>query len=40
VAKLLKSTANRHLEELEEVLGCPLLVTGDPLLHQEKFDLS
>jgi ribonuclease G len=40
VAKLLKSTANRHLEELEEVLGCPVLVTGDPLLHQEKFDLS
>jgi ribonuclease G len=40
VAKLLKSTDNRHLEELEEVLGCPVLVTGDPLLHQEKFDLS
>jgi ribonuclease G len=40
VAKLLKSTENRHLEELEEVLGCTVLVTGDPLLHQEKFDLS
>jgi ribonuclease G len=40
VAKLLKSTENRYLEELEEVLGRPVLVHGDPLLHQEKFDLS
>ncbi|MBI4874180.1 MAG: Rne/Rng family ribonuclease [Acidobacteria bacterium] len=40
VAKVLKSTQNRHLEELEEILGCPVLVTGDPNLHQEKFDLS
>ncbi len=40
VAKLLKSTENRYLEELEEVLGRPVLVHGDPLLHQDKFDLS
>ncbi len=40
VAKVLKSTENRHLEELEEVLGRPVAVTSDPLLHQEKFDLS
>jgi len=40
VAKVLKSTDNRHLEELEEVLGRPVAVTSDPLLHQEKFDLS
>ncbi|MEK7750822.1 MAG: Rne/Rng family ribonuclease, partial [Acidobacteriota bacterium] len=40
VAKLLKSTENHHLEELEEVLGRPVLVHGDPLLHQDKFDLS
>jgi ribonuclease G len=40
VAKLLKSTENRYLEELEEVLDRPVLVHGDPLLHQEKFDLS
>jgi len=40
VAKVLKSTANTYLEEIEEVLKRPVLVTGDPLLHQEKFDLA
>jgi ribonuclease G len=40
VARLLKSTENRYLEELEEVLGRPVLVHGDPLLHQDKFDLT
>ncbi|MEN6605369.1 MAG: Rne/Rng family ribonuclease, partial [Bryobacteraceae bacterium] len=40
VAKVLKSTANTYLEELEEILKRPVLVTGDPLLHQEKFDLA
>ena len=40
VAKLLKSSDNDYLEELEEVLGRPVLVTGDPTLHQEKFDLA
>jgi len=40
VAKTLKSTENRYLEELEEILGRPVLVTSDALLHQEKFDLA
>ncbi len=40
VAKTLKSTENKYLEEIEEILGRPVLVTGDPLLHQEKFDLA
>jgi ribonuclease G len=40
VAKTLKSSSNRYLEELEEVLGRPVLVTGDPTLHHEKFDLA
>jgi ribonuclease G len=39
VAKILKSSENDYLEELEEVLGRPVLVTGDPALQQEKFDL-
>jgi ribonuclease G len=40
VAKLLKSSNNDYLEELEEILGRPVLVTGDATLHQEKFDLG
>ncbi len=40
VAKQLKSTETRHLEELEEVLGRPVLVVSDERLHQEKFDLT
>lgn len=40
VAKLLKSVENKYLEELEEILGRPVLVTADALLHQEKFDLT
>ncbi len=40
VAKVLKSTGNTYLEELEEILKRAVLVTGDPLLHQEKFDLA
>ena len=39
VAKVLKSSQNAYLEELEEVLGRPVLVKSDPLLQQEKFDL-
>ena len=27
-------------EELEEILHRPVLVTGDPLLHPEKWDLA
>ncbi len=40
VAKVLKSTDNDYLEELEEILGRPVLVTGDPTLHPEKWDLA
>jgi ribonuclease G len=40
VAKTLKSTQNRYLEELEAILRRPVLVKGDPLLHVEKFDLA
>jgi ribonuclease G len=40
VAKLLKSTDNDYLEELEEVLGRPVLVTGDAALHPEKWDMA
>ncbi len=40
VAKTLKSTQNRYLEELEAILRRPVLVKGDPLLHHEKFDLA
>jgi ribonuclease G len=40
VAKVLKANSNRYLEELEEILGRPVLVTGDAALHHEKFDLG
>jgi ribonuclease G len=40
VAKTLKSKDNRYLEELEEILGRPVLVKSDPLLHHEKFDIA
>jgi Rne/Rng family ribonuclease len=40
VARLVKSSPERYLEELEEILGRPVLVKGDPLLHPEKFDLG
>ncbi len=39
VAKLLKSSDNRYLEELEETLRRPVIVVSDPMLNQEKFDL-
>jgi ribonuclease G len=39
IAKVLKSSDNDYLEELEETLGRPVLVTSDPALQQEKFDL-
>ncbi|HTW65632.1 MAG TPA: Rne/Rng family ribonuclease [Bryobacteraceae bacterium] len=39
VAKYLKSSQNKSLEEIEEVLRRPVLVKADPLLHHEKFDL-
>lgn len=40
VAKELKASNNRFLEELEEILKRPVLVKGDPTLHHEKFDLA
>ncbi len=40
VAKVLKASDNRYLEELEEILGRPVLVMGDPTLHHQKFDLG
>ncbi len=39
VAKVLKSSDNNYLNELEDILGRPVLVTGDPTIHHEKFDL-
>jgi len=39
VARVLKSSGNDYLEELEEILGRPVLVTSDPTMQQEKFDL-
>jgi hypothetical protein len=29
-----------YLQEVEEILGRTVLVKGDPLLHQEEFDLA
>ena len=40
IAKVLKASNNQYLEELEEILGRPVLVKGDPMLHIEKFDLA
>jgi ribonuclease G len=40
VAKVLKSTGNKYLEELEGLLGRPVLVRSDANLHQEKFDMA
>ncbi|MGE5570225.1 MAG: Rne/Rng family ribonuclease [Rhodospirillales bacterium] len=39
VARFLKASDNNYLEELEEVLGRPVLVVSDIALQQEKFDL-
>ena len=40
VAKVLKASDNKYLEELEDILGRPVLVKGDSALHSEKFDLG
>ncbi len=40
VAQILKNSKNEYLDELEEVLGRPVMVTADGLLHHEKFDLA
>jgi Rne/Rng family ribonuclease len=39
VAKTLKSSSNTYLEELEEILGRPVIIHSDAQLQQEKFDL-
>jgi ribonuclease G len=40
VAKMLKASSNHYLEELEDILRRPVLVTSDASLHHEKFDLA
>jgi Ribonuclease G/E len=40
VAKHLKSNQNSDLEEVEKILGCPVLVVSDATLHPEKFDMA
>jgi ribonuclease G len=40
VAKFFKSNSNDFLEELESIVGRPVIVKSDALLHPEKFDLS
>ncbi len=40
VAKALKSRGNAYLEELEGLLRRPVLVKGDALYHQERFDFN
>lgn len=40
VAALLKSLKNNYLEELEEILGRPVMVISDPEIHQDKYDLT
>ena len=40
VAKFLKSNSNDYLEELESIIGKPVLVKSDALLHPDKFDLA
>jgi Rne/Rng family ribonuclease len=39
VAKNLKSSGGRWLQELEELTGRNVIVKSDPLLHQEQFDI-
>jgi Rne/Rng family ribonuclease len=40
VARLLKSSQNNYLQEVEEILGRTVIVKSDSQLHQEKFDLA
>ncbi|MBC7928260.1 MAG: Rne/Rng family ribonuclease [Bryobacteraceae bacterium] len=40
VAKHLKSSQNSDLEQLETILGCPVMVISDSTLHPEKFDMA
>jgi ribonuclease G len=40
VAKVLKSHENKYLEEIEEILGRPVMVTSDVTIHPENYDLA
>jgi len=40
VAKQLKATGGRWIQEIEELTGKNLIVKSDPLLHQEQFDIN
>ena len=40
VAKVLKAKRSNYMQELEDILGRPVLIIGDALLHREKFDLA
>ncbi len=40
VARVLKAKGKDYLQELEEIFGRPVMVTSDPVLHHEKFDLA
>ncbi|HYL91640.1 MAG TPA: Rne/Rng family ribonuclease, partial [Alphaproteobacteria bacterium] len=40
VAKALKSSGGRWLQEMEELTGRTILVKSDPLLHPEQFDIQ
>ncbi|MFN0168913.1 MAG: hypothetical protein ACKV22_22435, partial [Bryobacteraceae bacterium] len=40
IAKVLKSTKNDFLQEIEETLNRTVMVKSDAALHQEKFDLA
>jgi ribonuclease G len=40
VAKALKLSGGRRLQEFEELTGRTVLVQADPLLHQEQFDIN
>jgi ribonuclease G len=39
-AKVLKSNDNKYLEEVEQILGRPVMVISDSRLHPEKFDMA
>jgi len=40
VAKELKGGNGKWLQEMEELIGHPVLIKSDPQLHQEKFDMN
>ncbi len=40
VAKELKAANGKRIQEMEELVGRPVLVKNDPQLHQEQFDIN